>query len=134
MKTILVINNATPEASHAARFALVIAQKLQANLLLANTTKTLSAIKVLTDGSLAIDEENNMLKSLETLQAIPITIEPLDSLRVLSAVSRLAQMHRLTVYDAMYLELAARLGIPMATRDSDLAKAATVARVPLWAG
>lgn len=67
MKNILVINNATPEASHACRFALVIAQKLQANLLLANTTRALSAIKVLTDGSLAIDQENNMLKSLETI-------------------------------------------------------------------
>lgn len=39
MKTILVINDNSPEAIHAARFALTIAQKEEANILLANTCK-----------------------------------------------------------------------------------------------
>ncbi len=37
MKTLLIINDNSPEAKHAAEFALVIAQKMQANIMLVNT-------------------------------------------------------------------------------------------------
>ena len=40
------------------------------------------------------------------------------------AVLRLARTHRLSVYDAAYLELAQREGLPLATLDVDLQKAA----------
>ncbi len=40
------------------------------------------------------------------------------------AVMRLARTHRLSVYDAAYLELAQREGLPLATLDTDLQKAA----------
>jgi predicted nucleic acid-binding protein len=40
------------------------------------------------------------------------------------AVLRLARTHRLSVYDAAYLELAQREGSPLATLDADLQKAA----------
>jgi len=41
-----------------------------------------------------------------------------------AAVLRLARSHRLSVYDAAYLELALRQAIPMATLDTQLAAAA----------
>ena len=41
-----------------------------------------------------------------------------------SAVLRLARTHRLSVYDAAYLELAQREGLPLATLDADLKQAA----------
>ena len=41
-----------------------------------------------------------------------------------SVVLSLARRHRLTVYDVSYLELAQREGVPLATLDTDLAKAA----------
>jgi predicted nucleic acid-binding protein len=41
-----------------------------------------------------------------------------------SAVLRLARTHRLSVYDAAYLELALRERLPLATLDADLRKAA----------
>jgi predicted nucleic acid-binding protein len=41
-----------------------------------------------------------------------------------SAVLRLARTHRLSAYDAAYLELAQREGLPLATLDTDLQKAA----------
>lgn len=44
---------------------------------------------------------------------------------------RLARRHRLTVYDAVYLELAQRENIPLATLDQVLAAAARVERVSL---
>jgi predicted nucleic acid-binding protein len=40
------------------------------------------------------------------------------------AVLRLARAHRLSVYDAAYLELAQREGVALATLDADLRKAA----------
>ncbi len=43
----------------------------------------------------------------------------------------LAQLHRLTFYDAAYLELAQREGVALATLDQALAKAATAERVAL---
>jgi predicted nucleic acid-binding protein len=43
----------------------------------------------------------------------------------------LARLHRLTVYDASYLELAVRLAFPLATLDRQLAAAARREGVPL---
>ena len=43
----------------------------------------------------------------------------------------LADRHRLTVYDATYLELALRLSLPLATLDDDLRLAAQQEGVPL---
>ena len=45
----------------------------------------------------------------------------------------LARAHGLSVYDAAYLELAPRLGLPLATLDKRLKAAASVVGVPLWA-
>lgn len=47
----------------------------------------------------------------------------------LSAVLPLARATGLTIYDALYLELAERRGLPLATFDGDLAKAARKAGV-----
>ena len=41
-----------------------------------------------------------------------------------AVVLRLARAHRLSVYDASYLELALRKAIPLATLDADLTAAA----------
>jgi predicted nucleic acid-binding protein len=45
----------------------------------------------------------------------------------------LARRHRLTVYDAAYLELAARENLPLATLDNALAEAARAENMPLIA-
>ena len=45
----------------------------------------------------------------------------------------LARRYKLSAYDAAYLELAMRSGLPLATLDADLAAAATAAGVPLFA-
>ena len=44
----------------------------------------------------------------------------------------LARRYQLSAYDAAYLELALRTGLPLATLDADLAKAATSAGVPMF--
>ena len=58
----------------------------------------------------------------------------LDSAADEPALLALARRHRLTVYDAAYLELAGRLGIPLATLDSDLANAARAEGIALVGG
>ncbi len=49
-----------------------------------------------------------------------------------AGVLRLARTHRLSVYDASYLELALREAIPLATLDADLAAAARAERAHLF--
>ena len=48
-----------------------------------------------------------------------------------AGVLTLARRHRLTVYDAAYLELAVREALPLATLDTQLAAAARSETVPL---
>lgn len=50
-------------------------------------------------------------------------------LRALDAISKLADKHGLSVYDALYLELALRRSLPLASRDAALNKAAKNAGV-----
>ena len=59
-----------------------------------------------------------------TLVALPIVVDPVDRRRAFEDIPRLARAHGLTTYDASYLELAVRLGIPLATLDRTLARAA----------
>jgi predicted nucleic acid-binding protein len=55
----------------------------------------------------------------------------LDRLPDENAILRLARAHRLSVYDAAYLELAQREGLPLATLDADLRKATAAEGVAL---
>ena len=65
------------------------------------------------------------------LRALPIHIDPESSETVFDQVFKLAEKYSLTVYDAAYLELAIREGLPLATLDHDLRKAARASGVPL---
>ncbi len=53
--------------------------------------------------------------------------------RALGDTLNLARRHKLSAYDAAYLELALRQGLPLATLDADLAKAAQKARLSIFA-
>ena len=55
--------------------------------------------------------------------ALPITVDEGASGRALRETLALARQHGLSSYDAAYLELALRDGVPLATRDEDLARA-----------
>jgi len=65
------------------------------------------------------------------LTALPITIDAETADQTWGATARLAEAHRLTAYDAAYLELAQRLGLPLATQDADLIAAARATGVRL---
>ncbi len=65
----------------------------------------------------------------DDLDALPIDIDPDSYERVLDTVLPLADEHALSVYDAMYLELALRRGLPLATLDRKLIEAANAAGI-----
>ncbi len=65
------------------------------------------------------------------LQALPIEIDTETAGLTWTEIAELAERHRLTSYDATYLELALRLGLPLATTDKALAAAAASAGVSL---
>jgi predicted nucleic acid-binding protein len=65
------------------------------------------------------------------IEELPIAADPATDARALHATMSLAREHRLTAYDAAYLELAMRLGVPLATGDRALAAAARRAGVVL---
>jgi predicted nucleic acid-binding protein len=69
--------------------------------------------------------------ALADLALLPISLDQETDRQAWGATTRLASRHRLSVYDAAYLELARRRGIPLATLDLDLRKAAAAEEVPL---
>ena len=79
---------------------------------------------------LALAERRRRITQADTaefitlLESLTIVIDEETSARALTRVLDLARTERLTAYDATYLELAMRLGIPLATKDRALADAA----------
>ena len=68
---------------------------------------------------------------LEMLHAVPIAIDASTAARALSETLQLARRYRLSSYDASYLELALRSGLPLATLAEALQKAAAKSGVKL---
>lgn len=57
------------------------------------------------------------------LQAMAIETDPGSSIHALGGVTQLARRYGLSTYDAAYLELALREGLPLATNDEALRQA-----------
>jgi predicted nucleic acid-binding protein len=66
---------------------------------------------------------------LEMPEGVDIEVDAATFAHALSDTLQLARRYKLSTYDASYLELALRLGIPRATLDEDLQKAAKKAGV-----
>jgi predicted nucleic acid-binding protein len=58
------------------------------------------------------------------LETLDVVVDDETPSRTLDRMLDLARAERLTAYDAAYLELAMRLGIPLASKDADLCDAA----------
>ncbi len=63
------------------------------------------------------------------LRALPIYTDMTGDATVFTAMVNLAEKHRLSVYDAAYMELAMRSRLPLATLDDDLRAAAVSAGI-----
>ena len=69
--------------------------------------------------------------TLADLSLLPISLDPETDRHAWDATLQLANRHRLTLYDAAYLELAQRRGLPLATLAGDLRTAAVAESVRL---
>jgi predicted nucleic acid-binding protein len=81
-----------------------------------------------------VSERRKRITPAQTIQILTRLGElplPLDVTPDSGTVIALARDHGLTVYDAVYLELALWLAVPLATLDRALADAAPAARVEL---
>jgi predicted nucleic acid-binding protein len=71
---------------------------------------------------------------LDILHWLPIVIDGQTAARAFVDTLQLARVHRLTAYDAAYLELATRLGCPLASLDGPLNDAAARLGIVLFEG
>ena len=93
----------------------------------------LEAVNVLLNAErrkdIAIAEVEKFISQLEKL---PIQVDPLTADRAFSRTLALANTYKLSSYDAAYLELAVREGLPLASLDNNLVKAAKQANVEIY--
>ena len=69
-------------------------------------------------------------EALVLLRSLPLVVDEPAS-PAWSALLDLMRTHRLTAYDATYLDLASRHGLPLATKDRELRNAAAATGVAL---
>lgn len=69
--------------------------------------------------------EADSQRYIALLGRLNITVDQATAAHALGETLNLARRYKLSAYDAAYLELALRSGLPLATLDTDLAKAAT---------
>src|SRR4051794_20239233 len=67
------------------------------------------------------------------LSVLPIVVDGETTTRAWGDTLGLARAHNLSAYDAAYLELAMRRGLPLATLDDKLKSVALAVGVPLFA-
>ena len=72
--------------------------------------------------------------TLQDLKTLPITLDAETTARAWRDTLQLVEAHRLTMYDAAYLELAQRRTLPLATLDAELGSAARALGIPLLGG
>lgn len=70
-------------------------------------------------------------RAAELVLELPISVQEVPPGPALGAVIDIARSQVLSAYDAAYLELAMREGVPLATRDDNLRAAADRVGVPL---
>ena len=80
-------------------------------------------------GSTSIGEVERFIAQLESL---PIHVDPLTAHQSFNRILALSRAYNLSSYDAAYLELSIREGLPLATLDKALIRAAQKADVSLY--
>jgi len=80
-------------------------------------------------GEVTVGESEKFINQLENL---PIHVDTMTAHQAFSRTINLARSYKLSSYDASYLELAVRKGLPIATLDKGLRKAAKKADVDLF--
>ena len=78
--------------------------------------------------------EADSIRFIALLTELPIIVEQEPPERMFKEIFALAREHKLSSYDAAYLDLAMRKGLPIATLDNNLIAAAKRSKVPVLLG
>ncbi|MFH0813365.1 MAG: type II toxin-antitoxin system VapC family toxin [Pseudomonadota bacterium] len=78
--------------------------------------------------------EADSTRFIELLGQLPITVEQEQPEKIMRDIWALAKKYKLSSYDASYLDLAMRKGLPIATLDNNLRTAARKSRVSIFGG
>ncbi len=78
--------------------------------------------------------EADSVRFLTLIDELPISVQQETPDRMLKEILALARKCYISSYDASYLDLAMRHGVPIATQDSGLKKAANKCKVSLFRG
>lgn len=78
--------------------------------------------------------EADSVRFTTLLSQLPITVEHEHSGRIMTDLLSLSRANNLSSYDASYLNLAMKKGLPIATLDIRLRDAAKTANVPIFIG
>ncbi len=70
--------------------------------------------------------------AIEMIRDLPVVIDHEAVTMASTRLVDLASEHDLTVYDAAYVELAKRRGLPLASNDAQMKRAAIQSGVDLW--
>jgi len=138
--TVFVLDNSVSmrwllESAKAAdqRYAEAVLQSLaEADALVPNLWH-LEATNVLLGAEKRCEVEGGEIERfISQLENLPLHVDPLTSHQSFNRTMALSRIYKLSSYDAAYLELAIREGIPLATLDKGLGRAAKKADVELY--
>jgi predicted nucleic acid-binding protein len=77
-------------------------------------------------------EAGEVERFISQLENLPLHVDSLTSHQSFNRILALSRIYKLSSYDASYLELAIREGLPLATLDKNLRKAARKADIELY--
>lgn len=77
--------------------------------------------------------EADSQRYIAILGCLNVSVDQSTAVHALSDTLNLSRRHKLSAYDAAYLELSLRTGLPLATLDAGLAKAATASGASIFA-
>ena len=76
--------------------------------------------------------ETDTIRFLALINELPINVIQEPPERMTKEILALAREKQISTYDASYLDLAMRKGLPIATQDSGLRKAAKACKIPIY--
>ncbi|NVL90650.1 MAG: type II toxin-antitoxin system VapC family toxin [Desulfobacterales bacterium] len=76
--------------------------------------------------------EADSTRFVALIAELPIVIEQEQPERMMKDILALARKHKISTYDASYIDLAMRKGLPIASLDKDLRRAARRSRVAIY--
>lgn len=77
-------------------------------------------------------EPGEVERFIVQLENLPVLVDPLTAQQAFNRILSLSRAYNLSSYDSAYLELAIREGLPLASLDKNLRKAANKADVQLY--